>query len=140
MQPLPRYLSRFAGLALLVCAAIGLYLGASKSGGGSDAYSATTAGSDHVAFAKAIAPPPAPVLDEAAVRRIAHEEAQTLIAKAAPPPSPAPTRRRSASSQQRELTTTPSDAGLIYARPPQPDSAAPATPAPVPPPGQIEQY
>lgn len=148
MEPLPRSLGRYASLALAACAAVGLYLGASKSfGEGSTGLSGAGAASEGATSAKAIAPPPPPTFDEAAIRRIAKEEAQTLIAKAPSTASSsagaggsAPARRRSAASTR--TYTTPSDAGLVYARPPgASDAAASLPPAPPSPPsGQVEQF
>lgn len=141
MQPLPKNIARLAGWGVAACAVIGLYLGASKSyGGGSDAYGGAMAGSDHVASAKAIAPPPPPVFDEAAIRRIAREEAQTLVAKAPAPVASNATRKRSAPSSTRDVTT-PSDAGLVYARPPSSGDTGPSpAPSAAPTPAQVDQY
>lgn len=150
MEPLPRSLGRYASLALAACAAIGLYLGASKSfGEGSTGLSGAGAASEGATSAKAIALPPPPTFDETAIRRIAKEEAQTLIAKApASTSSPSsgaggsgPARKRSAASTR--TYSTPSDAGLVYARPPGASDAAaslPPAPSSPPPSGQVEQF
>lgn len=148
MEPLPRGIGRFAGLALAVCAAVGLYLGASKSfGEGATGLSGAARLEGVATSAKAIAPPPPPTFDEAAIRRIAKEEAQTVVAKAPSASSSSssgtnsgPARKRSAASAR--TYTTPSDAGLVYARPPGASDAAaslPAAPSAAPP-GQVEQF
>lgn len=137
MEPLPRNLARMAGLGVAACAVVGLYLGASKAYSGSaDNARGTTASADNVASAKAIAPPPPPTFDEAAIRRIAKEEAQGLVAHAQS--APAPARRRQASSPTEY--TSPSDAGLVYARPPRTDGAGTPPATASSPPGQVEQF
>ncbi len=92
---LPRRMTGFAALGLVACAAVGLVLGATKAAPAGADYRGGVVDSDGVPAAKALAAGNVGGLDEAAVRKIAREEAQAALGKpaktadAASAPSPA---------------------------------------------------
>ena len=136
MQALSRDYVRYAAAALVICAGIGLYLGLTRAISAPGGTGVSEAFGERVPSAKPIAAPPPATLDESAVRRIAREEAQALLAK--PAVAAAPRKPAVATTPSAPRLTTPSDAGIVYARPPKPvDTGGPLTPATPP---QLDQY
>jgi hypothetical protein len=84
MQSMPKQTVVAAGGVLILAAAVGIYLGVSRSltasVGGADDSATIVPAVTPVASAKPILTP-TPTMDEAEVRRLAREEAQALLSK-----------------------------------------------------------
>src|SRR5579875_1150379 len=126
MDSLPRQVVTGAGALIVLAAVAGLYLGVSRStsvAAGADETSPLIAPSAPVANAKPLAVQ-TPVMDEAAVRRLAREEAQAVLSSRAAPKKPVDVDE---DDDQAETNSVTPDTPTVPLAP-----AKPATPAPTP--------